>query len=182
MAASIRRKNQRGTAMIETGLIIVPLIAMILGIGNICMLVFLKAVFQNAAREGVRWAITYSPTYQGSACPSQNACITQVVQDNSFGFLSGTAGAKLITINYYAPFSLSAPITSVPVLSTDPNFPNVNYLNQTNNVVEVVIAGFQWSWMGPITGMTPAAPMALGASASDVLEGYPVGTSAPPAP
>lgn len=166
--------------MVETALILLPLLAMFIGIGNVCMLVFLKGVFQHAAREGVRWAITYSPTYKGQACVSQNACIDLVVQTNAFGFLSGSQ-SSLITVNYYAPFNLSAPITSVPVKSTDPNFPDVNYINQTGNVVEVVIAGYPWSWMGPMQGLTPTVSASLGASASDVLEGYPAGTIAPPA-
>ncbi len=166
--------------MIETSLIIVPLLAMFLGFGNVCMLLFLKGVFQNAARTGVRWAITYSTTYNSGGCATETECIKQVVQANAFGFLSGSQGAGLITVNYYAPFNLSAPITSVPITSTDPNFPNVTYFNQTGNVVEVVIAGFQWNWMGAINGYLPQTAATLGASASDVLEGYPVGTTSPP--
>lgn len=179
-ASPRRRRRQSGNTFIETGLIIVPLMAMILGIANICMLLFLKGVFQSAARTGVRWAITYSTTYNGQSCASETACIIQVVQNNSFGFLSGTQGASLITVNYYAPFSLAAPISSVPVTSTDPNFPNITYFNQTGNVVEVVIAGYNWTWMTPIAGFTPSGAATLGASSSDVLQGYPVGTNSPP--
>jgi Flp pilus assembly protein TadG len=179
-ASARRSRRQSGNTFLETGLIIVPLMAMILGIGNVCMLLFLKGVFQSAARAGVRWAITYSTTYNGQNCATETACIIQVVQNNSFGFLSGTQGASLITVNYYAPFSLAAPISSVPIVSTDPNFPNISYFNQSGNVVEVVIAGYNWTWMTPIAGFTPNGIATLGASSSDVLQGYPVGTTSPP--
>ncbi len=176
-----RRRQQGGNAMIETSLIIVPLLAMFFGIGNVCLLLFIKGAFQSATRAAVRWAITYSSTYNGQSCTSQTACMKQIVQDNSFGFLAGAQGAGLITVNYYAPFNLAAPITSVPITSTDPNFPNVTYVNQSGNVVEVVIAGYQWNWMAPIAGFLPQTAATLGASSADVLEGYPVGTSSPPA-
>jgi Flp pilus assembly protein TadG len=180
--AAFRRRagQQGGNAMIETSLILVPLLAMFFGIGNVCLLLFIKGAFQNATRTAVRWAITYSTTYNGQACATQTACIKQIVQDNAFGFLNGAQGASLITVNYYAPFNLSSPITSVPITSTDPNFPNVSYFNQSGNVVEVVIAGYQWNWMAPIAGFLPQTATTLGASSADVLEGYPVGATSPP--
>jgi hypothetical protein len=163
---------------------------LIFGILSITYMIFLQGVLQNAARQGCRWAITFNTgTYDGINCAtSQAPCITQVVEDNAFGFLSGT-NSQYIQINYYAPFNLSTALTSgaLPVTSTDPNYPNVTYLNQTNNVITVSVNAFPAPWLAPFPGYLNQQTFSLNASASDVLEGYGVNSSgqansAPPTP
>ncbi len=98
-----RRAGQRGNAMLETALVFLPMFAMFMGIVDFGFLFFLQNSFQNAAREGVRFAVTYSSSYSGASCASsQFTCITQVVQNNSFGFLSG-AKSSYIIVNYTPP-------------------------------------------------------------------------------
>jgi Flp pilus assembly protein TadG len=184
-----RRRRQNGNAIMEFALIIFPFFALIFGILSITYGIFLQGVIQNAAREGVRWAITFNRgTYDGINCAtSQATCITQVVQDNAFGFLSGT-NSQYIQINYYAPFNLNTALTAaaLPVTSTDPNYPNVVYLNQTGNVVTVSVSGYPMLWLAPFPGYLNQHTFSLNANASDVLAGYGdnngVAYSAPPTP
>lgn len=175
------RRGQNGNAIMEFAIVIFPFFALIFGIMSITYMIFIKGVIQNATREGVRWAITFNRgTYDGINCAtSQAPCITQVVEDNAFGFLSGTNSAGVpysncIQINYYAPFNLSTPITvaALPITSTDPNYPNVIYMNQTGNVVTVAVSGYTTPWLAPFPGYLNQQVFSLYASASDVLETY----------
>jgi Flp pilus assembly protein TadG len=159
----------------EFAIVIFPFFALIFGILSITYAVFLQGVLQNAAREGVRWAVTFNRgTYDGLACStSQATCIKQVVQDNAFGFLSGS-NSQYIQINYYPPFNLNTAITNsaLPITSTDPNFANVTYMNQTYNVVVVSVSGYPVSWLAPFPGYLNQQSFTMTASASDVLQGY----------
>jgi Flp pilus assembly protein TadG len=170
-----RRRGQSGNAIMEFAIVIFPFFALIFGIMSITYMIFIKGVIQNATREGVRWAITFNRgTYDGINCAtSQAPCITQVVEDNAFGFLSGT-NSQYIQINYYAPFNLSTPITAgaLPITSTDPNYQNVIYMNQTGNVVTVAVSGYPSPWLAPFPGYLNQQTFSLYASASDVLESY----------
>jgi Flp pilus assembly protein TadG len=185
-----RRRRQHGNAILEFAIIIFPFFALIFGIMSITYAIFLQGVIQNASREGVRWAVTFNRgTYDGINCAtSQAPCITQVVEDNAFGFLSGS-NSKYIQINYYAPFNLSTALTSggLPVTSTDPNFANVTYLNQTYNVITVSVSGYPMAWLAPLPGYLNQQTFSLNANASDVLQGYGVNSSgtaytSPPTP
>jgi Flp pilus assembly protein TadG len=158
--------------LVETALVMLPMLAIMFGIIDVSMVVFLRGLFQSAAREGVRFAVTYSPTYNGLTCTTQSACIKQVVQDNAIGFLAGTAGAARITIRYFNPSDLSTAVTT----ATPPA-----YINQSGNVVEVAIAS-PWNWMVPMPGFNSGGAMTINAVASDVLQGYAAGNRTPPAP
>ena len=137
---------------------------------------------QNAVRQGVRFAVTFSPTYNAAACATQTACITTAVQDAAAGFLAGSAGAAYIHVNYYTPANLTTPVTAANLPLTLANGIIVNYVNQTGNVVEVTVTNYPWVWMAPMAGFTTGTGLSIGAAASDVLQGYPVGSVAPPAP
>jgi hypothetical protein len=140
-----------------------------LGIGRFVGLVFLildiawafyvRATLQNAVREGVRYAVT-SQTLTGLG---QDASIKSIVQQNAMGLLSGSAGAALVTIQYYAPNTL------LPISGLDSN--------QGGNIVEVYVHGYSLPPLGPIL-RNPAA-LSLGAQAFDRMEGSPGGV--PPA-
>ncbi len=160
--------------LVETALIMLPMLAIMFGIIDVSMVVFMRGLFQSAAREGVRFAVTFSPSYNGTVCTTQSACIKKVVQDNAIGFLAGTTGASRISIRYFNPADLSTPVTT----ATPPA-----YINQTGNVIEVAIAS-PWNWIVPLPGFrfTPGASTTINAVASDVLQGYAAGQRTPPAP
>jgi len=182
--------GENGNAIMEFAIVIFPFFALIFGILSITYAIFLQGVLQNACREAARWAITFNRgTYDGINCAtSQAPCITQVAEDNAFGFLSGT-NSQYIQINYYPPFNLNTAITNtaLPITSTDPSFANVIYMNQTYNVIVVSVSGYPVSWLAPFPGYLNQNNFTMSASASDVLQGYGVNSSgdaytSPPTP
>jgi Flp pilus assembly protein TadG len=163
-----------------------PILALILGILDFSMVIFIQGAFQNATREAVRFGITYNLTYNGTTYTSQTAAMKAVVQNNAFGFLSGTltdgtTGASHIAINYYTPDDLSTP-TSAGVLPKTVNNVVITVVNQTGNVVEAKITGYPWNWMVPLPKFMPGSGMTLGASSLDAMQGLPVGTFSYPSP
>jgi Flp pilus assembly protein TadG len=180
--------------MVETALVFIPMLAMFFGIVDVSMVVFLQNTLMNATREGTRFAITFSPTYNGTSCAtSEAACITSAVQTNAFGFLAGTK-SNLITVNYYTANDLTTPIETCnagtctqngTLPQTLSNGTVVNYVNQPGNIVEVVVANYPWNWIFPVsaTGFALTSnSVNLGASSMNVLGGLAVGTTVPPNP
>src|ERR1700686_4277113 len=83
-----RQGRERGSEVVEFGLVCVPFFAFMLLILDISWAIFNKAVLQHAVEEGVRYAITYHPlTGLG-----QEASIKSVVQNNAIGMLQGSSG------------------------------------------------------------------------------------------
>ena len=177
--------------MLELALIMLPMLALFLGIIDFGFLFFLNNMFQHAARSGSRFAITYSSSYDGASCTaSQFTCITKVVQDNAFGFVSGSNSSYII-VNYYTANDLSNPVMrcqsgACAQVGTLPQTLNngkvVTFANQPGNVIEVLVSQYPWNWLVPLKGYMPGSGINLTASAVDVLEGLPAGTITPPTP
>jgi Flp pilus assembly protein TadG len=188
---SITRQGQRGNAMLETALIFLPMMALMFGLVDISLAVFIQSTLTSATREGARFAITYRPSYNSTSCTtSQATCIAQVVTDNAFGFLSGT-NANYITVNYYTANDLSNPVETCnagtcrlvgTIPQTLSNGVVVNYVNQPGNIVEVVVAGYPWNWLVPLRGFSAGTSITLGAASTDVLGALAVGSTIPPNP
>jgi hypothetical protein len=151
-----RRRRSRGSAMVETALVLVPMLAVTLATFDYAVAIFLQTTFRHAVREGVRYAVT-SQTMDGMG---QDASIKTVVQRNAMGFLNGAANAEKIKIRYYDPVTLAETAS-----------------NAGGNLVEVSIEGYQWSWMAPI--MRSATPLTITVRSSDRMEASPNGI--PPA-
>lgn len=154
--------------MVEFALVFTPVLALLLGIVDFAIPIFLVATFHHAVREGVRYGITYQ-TYPGL---SQTDSIKKVVQQNAVGFLSGQSGLDKIVIKYYNPTTFAQ--------VTGPN------ANAGGNIVEVSIQGFSWSFMAPlwqyISGNPPAGTsnsINITAISSDRLEQLPLGAPRP---
>lgn len=175
--------------MVEFSLCALPLFALFFGISDIALAVFLKSMLQSAVRDGVRFGVTFQMTLNGTSCSNQTTCIKQVVQGASLGFLAGTTGANLITVQYYQPTDLSTPLTSADcgigkTVKNDTFTParQLLYMNQTGNLMEVSVVNFPWNWMVPLPNFMPGTQIKMSSSSSDVLQGYPVGSSVPPSP
>jgi Flp pilus assembly protein TadG len=153
MARDQTKRRRRGNAMVELALVLLPLLAIIFGIVDFSLAIYLRSTFRHAAREGARYAVTGRTT--GGL--GQDASIRAVVQRNAMGFLNGSGGASKIYIRYYVPGTL------VETQS-----------NAGGNVVEVSIEGFTWDWIAPI--LRRGAPvMTVLARSSDRVENSPGG-------
>jgi Flp pilus assembly protein TadG len=185
--------------MLESALILLPMLAFFFGIIDVSFGIYAQSTLSEAAREGTRYAITYS-----SACTgSQAACTATVVQNNAIGLPAGLA-SQYITVNYYTTNNLSTPVMScsngtcstnnicgssqnaactngsLDITLTDGTV--VNYANAPGNVVEVVVGGYPWNWLVPMPGFQAGTGVTLRAASVDVLGGLAVGSSAPPTP
>jgi Flp pilus assembly protein TadG len=157
---------ERGAAIVELALILVPLMALMFAIIDFSLPIFLKSMFTAAVREGCRFGIAYQMSYKGTTYSSQTASIKAVVQDYSMGFLSGTSGANKISVNYYSPISPFNLLTG-------------NGANNSGNILEVTINGYSWVPLAPIWRSNTA--LTINAISADRLEGLPAGAS-PPTP
>lgn len=149
-------RDTQGHALMEGGLVFIPFFALMLAIVDFGMAIFLKNTFQHAAREGVRYAVTYQTT----GGMGHDYSIRQVVKTNAMGFLNTAAGDSMIHIRYYNPNTL---------LETGGNNPG--------NIVEVSIEGYSFGVMAPL--LRAANPIPLNVRASDRMESLPGGTSPP---
>jgi len=150
-------RRRRGNTFTETALVFVPTFAMMFGVVDFSVALFMRSTFQHAVREGVRYAVTY----QVKPGMGHDGSIRSVVQENSMGFLNGGDNAEKIRIRYYTPDTFEETVSNTP-----------------GNIVEIAVENFQWGWMLPL--MRTATPLNMTARATDVMEGLP-GGSAPPA-
>jgi Flp pilus assembly protein TadG len=181
---SADRKRRSGHVLLEAALAFMPFCALIFGIADFSMVMFIDSTFQNAVRQGVRFGITYNLTYNGTTYANQTAAITAVVQGNSAGWLipgTDSSGTSYIHVNYYTPDNLSTPANTGQLPKTV-NGVTITSLNQSGNVLEVKVLNYPWNWMVPLPNYMPGHGLTLSASSVDVMQGLPVGTTTPPSP
>lgn len=156
---AMRRKKQAGNAMLEFGFVFVPLFAILFAITDYSLAIFMRATFQHAVREGVRYAVTYQ-TMPGMC---QDASIRQVVKNASAGFLNDTHD-PLIQVTYHPPSDLSLTVTGVGS-------------NAAGNIVEVSVQNYSHRWVAPL--IRDSTPLNITVTAADRTESLP-GTAVPP--
>jgi Flp pilus assembly protein TadG len=184
-----RGKRESGNAMLEAALYFVPLMALMFGILDFSMALFITGTFQSAARDASAFTTTYGLTYAGTTYTTQTAAAKAIVYSECFGFINSTndAANNYVSVNYYFPDDLTTPATCATNCNhtwTDSNGSNwvVNEDNQPGDVVEVRIQGFPWNWMVPLPGFMPGKSITLNADAAQILQGLPSGMTAPPSP
>jgi Flp pilus assembly protein TadG len=158
-----RGKRQRGNAIIEGALVILPLMAIGFAMLDFPLAIFIQNTLRSAVREGVRFAIT-----QQTGASGQDAAIKTVVENNSMGFLNDsdiTSGVSSFAINYYSTNALGALVAA-----------NGNGSNAGGNVI-VVSATINHKFMAPLWSSTGLIPFS--ASSSDMMEAPP--NNIPPA-
>ena len=156
-----RRRRQAGSEIVEFGLVLTPLLALVFLILNVSWIFFGWACLQEGVREGVRFGVT------GQLLPPNtglNSSITQVVQQYSFGFLN-SRNSPSVNIQYYSPTNMQ-PLSGVG--ATDAG--NVIRVSATITMKSLVPA---WGSKGFTT-----TPVTITASTSDVMEGS--GSALPP--
>ena len=162
-----RRSRQRGNSVVEMAMVILPTFVLVLGTIDYGVALFIKSTFQNAVREGVRYAVTFQT--QGGNCMDDS--IRLVVQTYALGFLGNTTTPNRdgIAVKYYNPANLS-----VEVAGANGNFPG--------NIVEVSITNFQWKWISLLSGtytLRDSTRLSIIAYSSDRLGGLPGGALPP---
>jgi hypothetical protein len=140
--------------MVESAMILLPLMALIFAFLDHGLAIFLQNTFQHAVREGVRYAVTYQ-LKQGMG---HDASIKAVVNENAMGFLKSCNDC--VKIRYYRPDTL---------VETPDNSPG--------NLIEVSVEGYQYTWMAPVWRW--AGTLNISARALDRMEGLAGGQSPP---
>jgi Flp pilus assembly protein TadG len=155
-------RGEHGNAFVELALVLVPLMAILVAFFDFGTAIALKSIFQNAVREGVRYAVTY----QTIAGHCQDDSIRLVVQQNAMGFLGDNVTPNsVISVKYYNPsVSLTTEVTGAAG-------------NAPTNVVEVTVQGYQWNWLTNLSGdmnhPRAATPLSIIVYSSDRLGGSP---------
>ncbi len=167
-----RRRSQKGQAVVETALMIVPLLMLLIAILDFSLAIFIMDTLEYAVRQGVRYAVTGQVTTVPGSPPTtlgQDASIRGVVRANALGLLSSVPDAN-ITINYYA-FD-TATDTWQPTSGVNSN--------TGGNMVKVSVTGYSWFWMlpganswGNTRGGSTFLP--INTASADIMEGCPLG-------
>lgn len=147
------RQRERGSALVEFTLVLLPLLALLLLIMDVGWVVFVQASLQEGVREGVRSGITGQLQ---SGCSGLDCSIRQVVEQYSFGF----ATSNNISISYYSPSTLTS-VTGQAGATAG------------GNILQVTVSNVSIKSLGPIW-RSNTTPIVLAATASDVMEAKPI--------
>jgi Flp pilus assembly protein TadG len=147
--STIRRARQKGAELVEASLVVVPLFAITFLLIDLSMVVYLRSTFQQAVREGVRYAITG----QNTTGPCQDDSIKSIVKTNAVGWLKNSPASATIHVRFLSPVDGSA----------------TN--NASGNIVEVSVESYHYGPLAPFQRVN--LPVQLTARAYDVMETIP---------
>jgi hypothetical protein len=150
------RTRQRGHALLEGTLVMIPFFAFFLAIIDFGLTIFMRNLFQHAVREGVR----AGATYQLQPSMGHDSSIRAVVLHNSMGFLN--AHPEYIHIRYYDPNNNLQETAS----------------NRPGMILEVSVEGYSFGMLAPL--LRSATPIPLDVRASDRMESLPQDMALPP--
>jgi Flp pilus assembly protein TadG len=145
-----RKSRQRGAEMVEVCLILTPLLLITFLLLNLSMAIFLRSTFQQAVREGARYAITGQTT---TTTTCQDTSIKTVVAQNAIGFLNTVPGAATMHVRFRNP--ATGAISS----------------NSTGNIVLVSVENYQYAPLAPFRFFS--GKLGIWAQAGDVMGGLP---------
>lgn len=99
------KHRERGSEVLEFALVIIPFLAMVSILLNVAWTIFSKTSLEWAVRravdQGTVMTQTQIATYGSTACLTD--AVKQVVEQSSFGMLTGTAGLSQIKVHYFEP-------------------------------------------------------------------------------
>lgn len=151
-----RKKRQSGATLIEFCFAIVPTLGFIFLFINLAWVIFAWACVQEAVREGVRSAITCTPT------TGLNAQIESVIKTYSFGFINASN---------ICSSSVSQPCTTISIQYLDPTTLNpVSGTGSitTGDVVKVTISGLKIGIFAPVD-IKGTSPLYVSAVSADMM-------------
>jgi len=166
-----RKRRQRGNAIVEFGLVIIPLFALVFLMIDLAWMLFGLACLQEGVREGVRFGVTGNPpSYTGL-----DAAIVQRVKLCSFGFLSAAtlnAGSPpSVKIQYFTPTNYTD-VTGQAGATVGGNVLKVTASMTLKSIIPV------WQKNNTVMGTFAPWTVTLTATSSDCMEGSP--SSGPP--
>lgn len=144
-------RSERGAAVIEFALVVLPFLALVFLILDIAWVIFVQATIQEAVREGVRVGVTATA---GTGCSTVTCTVQNTVMSYSYGLIPNTSD---ITVTYYSPSS--GTLTQVSGAGADVG----------GNIIQVSVSGLTIHSMGPIW-RSQNNTVSAGATASDVIE------------
>ena len=154
--AQRRTEQQRGTALVEFSLVVVPTLVLVFMLVNLAWVLFGWACLQSAVREGVRYGIT------GPVQTGMDSAIKTFVTTMSVGFINSNNNPT-INVQYYSPTTY----TEVTGQAGATQAGNVLKVTATISLKSLLPA---WS-SGPKFGGTFSAwTPTLSAASADVLE------------
>ena len=145
---SRRVARSRGGAIIETALCFLPFMALLLGVTDLSLAMFVRQTMQHAVREGVRYAITYQVADGLCHIPS----IKAVVKRNSMGLLTDQKVEDHVMVKFYEPDGSAE-----------------SGQNRPGHLVEVSVENLEWRWIAPL--WRSATPLRVTVRSSDRMEG-----------
>jgi Flp pilus assembly protein TadG len=148
-----RRVRERGAAVVEFGLVLIPLLAVVMLMLDVAWAIFAQATIQEAVREGVRVGVTAKAS---GSCTTVTCTVQNTVQSYSFGFISPANASTLVQVSYYSPSSTV--LTQVTGTGADVG----------GNIIQVTVSGLTLKTLGAI--MLTQKSFVVGATASDVIE------------
>jgi len=148
-SGSTGRNREKGSQVVEAGLITVIMFALIFLLLDIALSLFIKSTLLEAARDGVRFGVT-EQLLAGDSYMTDS--INKVVQSSSLGFISNP-GCQ-VTVTYFDPYG--GP-TTTPT---------------SGDILQVSINGYQYTPLGAI--LKSGAPVPISVQASDVMEQCPL--------
>jgi Flp pilus assembly protein TadG len=146
---------QKGTALIEFSLVLIPLLGFVFLIMNVAWGIFARAALQEAVREGVRFGVVGQAL---SGYTHLNSSIQQVVQNFSFGFIN-SSNVNSVSVTYYSPTTFNQITGSTATFA--------------GNIIQVSVSGISVLPMMPVyqsNGGWNRQALSISASAADVME------------
>ncbi|SRR5579872_1501366 len=158
MRRQVNTGARRGSVLVESTLVLLPLLALLWGTFDLAFAIFVKNTMNFAVRQGVRYAVT-SQTMAGLG---HDDSIKTTVKNYSLGLADALSpdhnGMNRISVTYYDPVSLA--------VVTGPGS------NAGGNIVVVKATGLSWTWMIPL--MRSTAPLQFSVASADIMEASPV--------
>ena len=145
--------RERGTALVEFALVLIPLLAMVMLVLDVAWAIFAQATIQEAVREGVRVGVT--ATASGS-CSSVTCTVQTTVQTYSFGFISPSQASSEVQVTFYSTTGgVLSPVTG-------------STADLGGNIIQVTVTGLKINSLMPLWRTQKF--VTVGATASDVIE------------
>ena len=127
----MRRKNQRGSTLVESALIVVAFLGVMIGIVDFSQFLYTHHALTNRAREGARWASVQSPL--------------DPVAVKNFVVYGNSAGA----INPSVHNLTTSMVTVTPPVPQGAGVPQSNWIGCDGATVKVQISGYRYTVISP---------------------------------